>query len=57
MAAMMASHPSRVRELKRLVGEPNLTIAQSHPSRVRELKHIVTLDVFEVCTVAPLPGA
>ena len=33
------SHPSRVRELKRLSVDTSLGVRESHPSRVRELKH------------------
>ena len=51
------SHPSRVRELKRVVFFSLALAYGSHPSRVRELKHN-SLDMI-VCggLVAPLPGA
>ena len=51
------SHPSRVRELKRLTNGFEKTIYMSHPSRVRELKpSVADVEAFGDL-VAPLPGA
>ena len=54
---MNTSHPSRVRELKRIKIIGYLAIVTSHPSRVRELKLTSSYYRYAPFGVAPLPGA
>ncbi len=51
------SHPSRVRELKRLLSAMSNMTLKSHPSRVRELKHCRIGSPRLRFRVAPLAGA
>ncbi len=57
LTTKVLSHPSRVRELKRMPQRRFVGNHPSHPSRVRELKLSGEGEMLKADAVAPLPGA